>query len=180
MTSSLQKEILNHLSKIIDPLGFIAPVVIRGKILIQKLWQSKVTWDEPLSDDLQIEWKKVATDLNEAKRFTVSRWYFDTHVMHPSIHCFADASQHTYGALVFFVQGKQVSFVIAKARVAPLKVLNIPRLELMATLVGARLTKIVLQAIPPQFLYGLTVRLCCIGSVVTNLSLPLRTAPLLR
>ena len=139
-----KREILYHLSKIFDPLGFIAPVVIRGKILIQKLWQSKVTWDEPLSDDLRIEWKK---DLNEAKQFTVSRWYFDTHVTHPTLRCFADASQHAYG-LVFFVQGKQVSFVLAKTRVAPLKALTIPRLELMATLVGARLTKFVLQAIP--------------------------------
>ena len=143
-----KREILYHQSKIFDPLGFIAPVVIRGKILIQKLWQSKVTWDEPLSDDLQIEWKKVAADLNEAKQFTVSRWYFDTHVTHPTLHCFADASQHAYGAIVFFVQGKQVSFVLAKTRVAPLKALTIPRLELMATLVGARLTKFVLQAIP--------------------------------
>ena len=71
--------------------------------MIQKLWQSKVTWDEPLSDDLQIEWKKIAADLNEAKQFTVSRWYFDTHVTHPTLHCFANASQHAYGAIVFFV-----------------------------------------------------------------------------
>ena len=78
----------------------------------------------------------------------MSIWYFDTHVTHPTLHCFADARQHAYGAIVFFVQGKQVSFVLAKTRVAPLKALTIPRLELMATLVGAHLTKFVLQAIP--------------------------------
>ena len=62
-----KREILQDLSKIFDPLGFIAPVVIRGKILIQKLWQLKVPWDEPLNDDLQTKWKDVATDLKNAK-----------------------------------------------------------------------------------------------------------------
>ena len=56
-----KREILQDLSKIFDPLGFIAPVVIQGKILIQKLWQLKVPWDEPLNDDLQTKWKDVAT-----------------------------------------------------------------------------------------------------------------------
>ena len=143
-----KREILQDLSKIFDPLGFIAPVVIRGKILIQKLWQLKVPWDEPLNDDLQTKWRDVATDLKNAKQFSVSRCYFDTHVTHPSIHCFVDASQQAYGAIVFLVQDKQVSFVIAKTRVAPLKALTTPRLELMAALVAAQLTNFVLEAIP--------------------------------
>jgi len=67
---------------------------------------------------------------------------------HPVIHCFADASQHAYGAIVFFMQDNKVSFVTAKTRVAPLKTLTIPRLELMAALVATRLTTFVLKAIP--------------------------------
>lgn len=153
-----KREVLQDLSKIFDPLGFISPVVIRGKIIMQKLWQHKVTWDEPLSDELQAEWKSVATDLKRAQQFLVSRRYCDVPIMHPSIHCFADASQYAYGAIVFLVQGSQTSFVISKTRVAPLKVLTIPRLELMAALVATRLTHFVLQAIPaydpPAFIWS--------------------------
>ncbi|XP_065911194.1 uncharacterized protein [Dysidea avara] len=143
-----KRQVLQAASKIFDPFGFISPVVVRAKILIQKLWQLKVTWDEPLNDDLQAEWKNVATDLNVAHLFSVSRRYFAIHIDHPSIHCFVDASQQAYGAIVFLVQGKQVSFVLAKTRVAPLKTLTIPRLELMAALVATRLTNFVLEAIP--------------------------------
>ena len=153
-----KREVLQDLSKIYDPLGFIAPVVIRAKMLMQKLWQLKVTWDEPLNDDLQAEWKHIATDLKNAKQFSVSRCYFNARITHPSIHCFADASQHAYGAIVFLIQDNQASFVIAKTRVAPLKTLTIPRLELMAALVAIRLTHFVLDAIPaydpPTFIWS--------------------------
>ena len=145
-----KREVLQDLSKIFDPLGFVAPVVIRAKILMQKLWQMKITWDEPLENDVHAEWRDIATDLKNTTRFTVSRCYFNVCMSHPTVHCFADASQHAYGAIVFLVQDNHVSFVIAKARVAPLKSLTIPRLELMAALVATRLTHFVLKAIPSE------------------------------
>ena len=64
------------------------------------------------------------------------------------IHCFADASQIAYGAVVFIALQGQVSFVTAKTRVAPLKQLTLPRLELMAALIAIRLTCFVQKAIP--------------------------------
>ena len=146
-----KREVLQDLSKIFDPLGFVAPVVIQAKMLMQKLWQLKVTWDKPLNNDLQAQWTDIATDLKKASQLTVSRCYFDTRMTHPVIHCFADASQHAYGAIVFFTQDSQVSFVTAKTRVAPLKALTIPRLELMAALITTRLTNFVLMAIPVHF-----------------------------
>ena len=45
---------------------------------MQKLWQLKVTWDEPLNDDIQTQWRDIATNLKEATQFTVSRCYFNT------------------------------------------------------------------------------------------------------
>jgi len=143
-----KREVLKDLSKIFDPLGFVAPVVIRAKMLMQKLWRLKITWDEPLDNDLQAQWRDIATDLKATTQFSVSRRYFNVCMSYPTIHCFADASQHAYGAIVFLVQNSQVSFVVAKARVAPLKSLTIPRLELMAALVATRLTHFVLKAIP--------------------------------
>ena len=99
-----KREVLQDLSKIFDPLGFVAPMVIRVKILMQKLWQLEITWDEPLDNDLQARWRDIATDLKATTQFSVSRRYFNVCMSHPTIYCCADASQHAYGAIVFLVQ----------------------------------------------------------------------------
>ncbi|CAG2184992.1 unnamed protein product [Mytilus edulis] len=57
------------------------------------------------------------------------------------IHIFTDASKQAYGACAYIVQGKQSQLVMAKNRVAPLKVITLPRLELMGAVVGAKLAK---------------------------------------
>ena len=68
-----KQEVLQDLSKIFDPLGFVAPVVIQAKIMMQKLWQLKITWDEPLDDDLQTQWRHIATDLKSTAKFPVAK-----------------------------------------------------------------------------------------------------------
>ena len=53
VTSTITKrEILRWTSSIFDPLGFISPVTIPAKILIQQLWQQHVGWDTALNIDL--------------------------------------------------------------------------------------------------------------------------------
>ena len=59
-----KREVLQATAKIFDPLGFISPVVDQAKIFLQALWQHKVGWDEPLTDDLCKEWTEIASDLN--------------------------------------------------------------------------------------------------------------------
>ena len=153
-----KREVLQNLSKVFDPLGFVAPVIIRAKMLMQTLWQQKVTWDEPLQDNLQVQWKDIANDLKTATQLSVSRCYLAARMNSPAVHCFADASQYAYGAVVYFTQDNEVSLVAAKTRVAPLKELTIPRLELMAALVASRLTNFVINAIPvpnsPVFMWS--------------------------
>ena len=122
----------------------MTPVVLRAKLLMQKLWQLKITWDEPLNKDIQAEWKEIAINLKKASQFSVSQCYINAPLTHLVIHCFADASQSAHGAEVFFTKDDQVSFVTAKARVAPLKMLTIPQLKLMAAMVGTHLTNFVI------------------------------------
>jgi len=87
----------------------------------------------------------------------------------PTVHCFADGSQHAYGTIVFLVQ---VLFVIAKARVAPLKSLTIPHLELMAALVETHLTQFALKAIPSETVHMWSDRQIVLHWIKSQKSLP--------
>ena len=65
----------------------------------------------------------------------------------PELHVFSDASILAYGAAAYLVwhceNGREARLVSAKARVAPLRQVTIPRLELMAALLASRLAKTV-------------------------------------
>ena len=135
-----KREVLQATAKIFDPLGSISPVVVRTKIFLQTLCQHKVGWDEPLTDNLCKEWTEIASDLKECSEFSIKRCYFPAPPTQPTIHCFADASEKAYRAIIFITYEDQVSFVLAKTRVAHLKKLTLRRLELIAALITTRLT----------------------------------------
>ncbi|XP_062703951.1 uncharacterized protein LOC134286356 [Aedes albopictus] len=63
------------------------------------------------------------------------------------LHVFVDASEKGYAAVAYFrfEEGNAVecAFVTAKTRVAPLNYVSIPRLELQAAVIGARLAKMI-------------------------------------
>jgi hypothetical protein len=58
-------------------------------------------------------------------------------------HVFCDASERTYGAVLYVRSTTGESFMVrlacSKTRLAPVKKVTLPRLELLAALVGARL-----------------------------------------
>ena len=91
----------------------------------------------------------IVDELQKATHISISRCYFPTGqgCNIQELHTFADASLKAYGAVVYIPQGSQVSFVIAKTRVAPLSKLTLPKLELMAALVATRLTKFVVSSL---------------------------------
>ena len=65
-----------------------------------------------------------------------------------ALHIFADASTKAYGAVAYLVhQNKQVAFIMSKTRVAPLKPLTLPRLELSAAVLAARLGDFIVRSI---------------------------------
>ena len=150
-----KRKILQYSSKIFDPLGFLSPITIRAKLLIQELWQKNMDWDENLDEATTNKWNEIADDLQATAKATIQRCYF-THSYSdkdrlPQLHVFADASTKAYGAVVYIQQGNETTFVIAKARVAPLKQLTLPKLELMAALVATRLAKFVVKSFYGHF-----------------------------
>ena len=140
--SLTKRDVLRVSSKIYDPLGLITPVTIRAKIFLQELWELKYAWDEPLPEPLIAKWFELSADLETAIQTEVQRRYFPLTPSWPSnavMHIFVDASTKAYGTVAYVTSDSHSSMVMSKSRVAPLKKLTLPQLELMAAVTGARL-----------------------------------------
>ncbi|KHJ39851.1 hypothetical protein D918_10113 [Trichuris suis] len=123
------------------------PFTIRAKIILQLLWQSGCGWDESIPDVLNAKWNRWKQELHMLPQLLVQRTLIPVDinaVASIELHAFADASGKAYGAVVYMKvetvsANNFVNMVIVKSRVAPLKKITLPRLELTAALVAARL-----------------------------------------
>nr|XP_018900622.1 PREDICTED: uncharacterized protein LOC109032781 [Bemisia tabaci] len=152
-TSVVTKRIiLSEISKLFDPLGIVGSILVRAKMLIQDLWKLKLTWDEPVPDVIKKKWMELADDLAMLTEFSVPRHVqISRRTKKLVFHGFGDASKGAYGACIYVVSYNADSptsiLLCSKSRVASLKLLTIPRLELLAALLLARLMKRVLSAV---------------------------------
>lgn len=149
-----KRAILSDIQKLFDPLGWIAPSTVMAKILMQKLWLEKIHWDDIISETLQDEWGKIRTDFVNVRDIKIDRWLgtTETNKMKTQLHGFSDASMQAYGAVVYIRtetpnHSIETRLVAAKTRVAPLKTISLPRLELCGALLLSRLMKQIGQAL---------------------------------
>lgn len=145
-----RRGILSTVSSVYDPLGFIAPVIMVGKVILQEMCRDGAEWDDPLPEILRPPWEKWRSEIFELSSLHVDRCYkpeeFGT-VKTADIHHFSDASNSGYGQCSYLrlvdVNDKvNVAFLIGKSRVAPLKQVTIPRLELTAALLSVRISSL--------------------------------------
>lgn len=144
-----RRGLLSLVNSIFDPLGFLAPVVLPAKILLQDLCRQKYDWDKELPDSIIRVWEKWKSDLQVLTNFGVDRCFktkqFGTAVF-AQLHHFADASQEAYGTTSYLLlcnaTGEaQSALMMAKARVAPLKSPTVPRMELTAATVAVKMDR---------------------------------------
>ncbi|XP_076299886.1 uncharacterized protein LOC143218542 [Lasioglossum baleicum] len=139
-----KRTVLSRVPQLFDPLGWIAPVVVRGKIFIQKLWSAKLSWDEPIPQELMSQWNRFEEDLKDISSISVARWLgYSASSSVVELHGFSDASQSALGAVIYLrvitdLNDARVTLVTAKTRVAPLNKVTVPRLELSAALLLVR------------------------------------------
>ncbi|XP_062702228.1 uncharacterized protein LOC134285471 [Aedes albopictus] len=146
-----KREVLRTLMAIFDPLGLLANLLIFLKVLLQEIWRSGIGWDDEIPEKLNKKWEIWLQVLPSVQNVRVPRCYrLLTSIGSATcvqLHTFVDASEDGYAAVAYlrFQQGNSVecAIVAAKSRVAPLKFVSIPRLELQAAVIGARLAKTV-------------------------------------
>ncbi|GFX96191.1 uncharacterized protein TNCV_2290791 [Trichonephila clavipes] len=123
-SSYTKRDVLSTIAKIFDPVGLMAPVISKAKIFLQQN-----------INNIEIP-RRILVALPEVIE----------------IHGFADASERCYGAAVYcksknLKSETLVRLITSKSRVAPIKSLTIPRLELCAAVLLAKLVKRVVAAL---------------------------------
>ena len=147
-----KREILSEISKIFDPLGLLGPVIVPGKILLQKIWSQSISWDSELPTDLLKIWNSFYQELKSIENLKIPRVVAGVEPKIIELHGFCDASEAAYGAVIYMKsinknKSCDVSLITSKTRVAPLKKLSIPRLELCSAVLLSKLMKLVKTAI---------------------------------
>nr|XP_022300829.1 uncharacterized protein LOC111109032 [Crassostrea virginica] len=117
-----RRGVLSCVNSLYDPLGFIAPITIQGKLLLREMTQTPhVDWDAPLPEEFLLKEKTVLifTDASEVAIAAVA-YLFDSH-----------------GGEV------NLGFIMGKSKVAPKPATSIPRLELCAAVLGVEIATII-------------------------------------
>ena len=141
-----RRGILSTISSVYDPLGFISPVVLVGKQILQQTCGDDVDWDDPIPENVHMRWERWRSDLNELANLQIKRCvipddFTDVKIM--EFHHFSDASSVGYGQCSYLrsidASGRiYCSLLMGKARDAPRKAMTIPRLELTAAVISVK------------------------------------------
>ena len=147
--------LLSEISKIFDPMGWLSPVIITTKIIMQDLWKEKTDWDEPPPTHIQSRWYQFKQDLPALEKIRIPRCFQPMAADSLQLHGFCDASEKAYAAVVYvranLHTGVTVSLISAKTKAAPVKPVSLPRLELCGALLLAELIESVQEALQLPF-----------------------------
>ena len=99
--------------------------------------------DEKIADDDKQVFLDWVTEMQTTKNPSLSRNYFSYNFKNVQLQIFSDASLEAMCIVAYFLaevnDGVEVSFVLDKCRIVPIKQVSIPRLELQATVYSVRL-----------------------------------------
>ena len=151
-----KRDVLHCVAKIFDPLGLIIPVTFHAKIFLQRLWRLGQSWDNPLSSDLILEWKRVAQVLVQIPFLKLPRFVKNSKNGVNQLLVFCDASSVCYATTIYLraLDGPiaETNLVFSRMRLVPtgkgkskLRKLTIPRLELLAVVIGIRAANFVVH-----------------------------------
>ena len=146
-----KRKLLSIVSSVYDLLGLISPMITYGRILFQHANRSKLSWDQALPEPLITKWGDWVECLRNVSQLQIPRCVKPSVTSHCSLelHTFADASMDAYCAVSYLRAVDSVDQLItcnmirSKSKVAPIKQLSIPRLELQACLMACRLASMI-------------------------------------
>ncbi|XP_044313286.1 uncharacterized protein LOC123037287 [Drosophila rhopaloa] len=147
-SKACRRSVLATVARFYDPLGLLGPVITKAKVFLQQLCKDKLDWDESLPLDRNTCWIEMCISFQSVQRISFPRFLLlsETDV---EIHGFCDASEEAYGACIYVLsRGTSPAsshLLCSKSRVAPLKTISVPKLELCGALLLAKLMNEVMK-----------------------------------
>ncbi|XP_063911125.1 uncharacterized protein LOC135128161 [Zophobas morio] len=152
-----KRSVLSTIATVYDPIGILGPVLVSAKLILQKLWQLQSDWDDELPPELNKQFEHFLAELQHVNEIQIPRKVVaDYPYQKIQIHGFSDASTKAYGAAVYIrttdiSNSHTVKLLCSKTRVAPIKQITLPRLELCAATLLAKLMSKVKNAMKINF-----------------------------
>lgn len=140
--------LVSDIAKTFDVLGWFSPSIVIAKILLQRAWEHRIDWDDDVPNTIVEVWIRWRSELKLLSNKHIPRCYMyfpkQPKVKSFELHGFCDASETAYAAVAYIraisSTGQPLtSLITAKTKVAPIKRLTIPRLELCGALILARM-----------------------------------------
>ena len=149
-SQTTQRVVLSFVSSVLDPLGIFAPFMMRMRMLLKSIWiHHGQSWDERLNEEDKQIFMDWVNEMQTIRETLLPRRYFSAIPQNVQLHLFCDASLEAMCNLAYFRAesdaGNEVSFVLGKCRIAPIKQLFFPRLELQAALYSVPLKKMIVE-----------------------------------
>ena len=138
-------EILSVSHQIFDPLGFLLPILLKPKLILQQCWMGQYDWKHPLPNNINNSFNAWIEDIKKMDTMFPRLLMPYGKIETTELHVFSDASDNAYCAVAYIRQTKDeevtVRFCMAKGKVTPLKgKKTTPRLELMGLELASRLS----------------------------------------
>ncbi|XP_043464547.1 uncharacterized protein LOC122499986 [Leptopilina heterotoma] len=146
-----KRTVASEIAKLFDPLGWLAPFILKSKLLLQNCWLASLDWDEVLPINLSSEWVEFQQQLQQLNLVKIPRWIqTESDNSTWELHGFSDASERAYSAALYIVHrspvnGSHSNLIIAKTKLAPVKAISLPKLELCGATLLAKLTSVVTE-----------------------------------
>ena len=177
-----RRSVLEQTMRIYDPIGILSPFLLRAKILLRETWALKLGWDDAVPTGLRSRWITLFKEMFQLSQVEYSRCLTPPDAKGgPTLIILSDASDLAYGFSAYvrweLTDGSFWSrLIFAKCRIAPLRKLSTPQMELNGAVLSKRARKVIEKEMRMAFdqtyqLVDSETVLCMLNKVSTRFKL---------
>ena len=146
------------LSFFYDPVGLVSSFILKGRLILQELYQEGLNWNNGVSEEYVKKWEAWKRELYDLEKLSLRRCIKPSNfrkIVKISLHNFSDASEIDYGQCSYLRvvdenENIHCSLIMGKARVAPKMFASIPRLELVAAVLSVKISNMIKKELQLQ------------------------------